>query len=434
MHTSGSVPSLCRRCPTRPTPRALLIAPALFGLLSAAAYAQVPIVNWSGDYVTSSQSLPARNGGTTSNGDFGGPGPNPDYRRLVAYSETTARNPTIGPSYGTSTGQSARFYGGLDVIELNGTTTPNHDDWNIVQNTAGDRINVRIQPNSGTTGETFGLYTWLKADFLNGYDAQTVELSSLSVMLIENAYTLRWVVKNDGQYYISDQTATGTGTKSLNLATAEWSSYDPIIQIRFDAAMATFAPVAMDDVEAVGLYYQELNQPSSARRLTISAVTAQAALSGPTTPTDLALSASIIQTAAFNGTVVGTITNTDLDLTGPYVYTLLDDAGGRFAISGDQLTVADGSMLDRSLNTTHSVTIQVLDSGTGGTYSEPFTINVTLAEDVNASGAVSAADVTAVVQAFGLDPAPGNFADVDRNGVVNLLDLARVLSALGLSI
>lgn len=258
-----------------------VLAAAVAASFSIAAANAAVIVSWGGDYLTTTVNLPARATGTTSNGDFDGQADGFDSRRLVAYSETVARNPTIGAGY---SGSSARFYGGLDLYEYDHAAAgafPNHDDWNIENSSTVDRINLRIQP-SGTpvgggsiTGATFGLYTWLKADFLNGFDAQQTVLDSLSVTLLDNAYSLRWVVKHAGQYYISQETESGgNATKSLDLST-QWSVYNPLTQIQFDAGSATFAPVILNDVEAVGVYYQQLNQPTSAQRLRITAVFAE---------------------------------------------------------------------------------------------------------------------------------------------------------------
>ena len=53
--------------------------------------------------------------------------------------------------------------------------------------------------------------------------------------------------------------------------------------------------------------------------------------------------------------------------------TLVDDAGGRFAIDGSNIVVA-GS-LDYETATSHQVTVRVTDGG-GNTYDEIFTVNV----------------------------------------------------------
>ena len=59
-----------------------------------------------------------------------------------------------------------------------------------------------------------------------------------------------------------------------------------------------------------------------------------------------------------------------------FAYKLLDDAGGRFAISGGALVVADGSKLDFEQATSHSVTIRATDQ-TGRFVDQKITIAVT---------------------------------------------------------
>lgn len=95
-------------------------------------------------------------------------------------------------------------------------------------------------------------------------------------------------------------------------------------------------------------------------------------------PTDLALSANTVAENAANGTVVGTITGTDVDTGDTKTYGLTDTAGGRFAIDSTtgQLTVANASLLNYEAATSHTVTVRVTDSG-GLTYDETFTINLT---------------------------------------------------------
>jgi hypothetical protein len=98
-------------------------------------------------------------------------------------------------------------------------------------------------------------------------------------------------------------------------------------------------------------------------------------------PTDLALSANTVAEHAANGTVVGTVSGSDVDTGDTKTYSLTDNAGGRFAINSStgQLTVANASLLNYESATSHTVTARVTDSG-GLTYDETFTINVT---DVN---------------------------------------------------
>ncbi|MEK6639683.1 MAG: cadherin domain-containing protein, partial [Nitrospirota bacterium] len=95
-------------------------------------------------------------------------------------------------------------------------------------------------------------------------------------------------------------------------------------------------------------------------------------------PTDLVLSANRVAENAANGTVVGTVTGTDVDAGDTKTYSLTNTAGGRFAIhaSTGVLTVANGSLLNYESAPSHSVTVRVTDRG-GLTYDEAMTISLT---------------------------------------------------------
>ena len=107
-------------------------------------------------------------------------------------------------------------------------------------------------------------------------------------------------------------------------------------------------------------------------------------------PTDLSLSANSVAENATTGTVVGTVSGTDVDVGDTKSYSLTDTAGGRFAIDSatGQLTVADGSLLNYESAPSHTVTVRVTDSG-GQSYTETFTINLT-----NFTEAPTGADAT----------------------------------------
>jgi hypothetical protein len=95
-------------------------------------------------------------------------------------------------------------------------------------------------------------------------------------------------------------------------------------------------------------------------------------------PTDLVLSASTVAENAANGTVVGTVTGTDVDAGDTKTYSLTNTAGGRFAINASTgvITVANGSLLNYESAPSHSVTVRVTDRG-GLTYDEAMTISLT---------------------------------------------------------
>ncbi|MFN9852676.1 MAG: Ig-like domain-containing protein, partial [Planctomycetota bacterium] len=80
-------------------------------------------------------------------------------------------------------------------------------------------------------------------------------------------------------------------------------------------------------------------------------------------PSDLSGSLTVAENSS-NGTAVGTVTGQDIDSGETLSYSLVNDAGGRFAIhsSTGVVTVANGSMLNREAATSHSITVRVTDS------------------------------------------------------------------------
>lgn len=58
-----------------------------------------------------------------------------------------------------------------------------------------------------------------------------------------------------------------------------------------------------------------------------------------------------------DGTVVGRLATLDPDVGDCHVYTLADDAEGRFALAGNQLVVADGRLLDYEADNEHTIRV-----------------------------------------------------------------------------
>ena len=94
-------------------------------------------------------------------------------------------------------------------------------------------------------------------------------------------------------------------------------------------------------------------------------------------PDDLSMSGGSVNENASDGTVVGTASGSDVDVGDVLSYSLVDDAGGRFAIDSatGEITVADGSLLDHEAAASHDVVVQVTDVA-GATYDETFRIDV----------------------------------------------------------
>lgn len=94
---------------------------------------------------------------------------------------------------------------------------------------------------------------------------------------------------------------------------------------------------------------------------------------GNAAPTDILLSNATVEENSEAGTVVGVLSAVDPDAGDTAAFTLLDDAGGRFEIVGDELRVANGLLLDFETAASHDVTVRVTDSD-GLTYDETITI------------------------------------------------------------
>ncbi|MFN9987366.1 MAG: VCBS domain-containing protein, partial [Pirellula sp.] len=94
-------------------------------------------------------------------------------------------------------------------------------------------------------------------------------------------------------------------------------------------------------------------------------------------PHDLAGTLTVAENSA-NGTSVGTITRSDVDSGDGATYSLVDNAGGRFAINSSTgvVTVANSSLLDRETAASHNITVRVTDTA-GATYDEVFAVAIT---------------------------------------------------------
>ena len=80
-------------------------------------------------------------------------------------------------------------------------------------------------------------------------------------------------------------------------------------------------------------------------------------------PTAVTLSGASASEFAHNGTAIGNLTGFDPDAGETFSYALLDNGGGRFALSGSTLTVANGLLLDFEQSASHDVKFRVTDHG-----------------------------------------------------------------------
>lgn len=93
-------------------------------------------------------------------------------------------------------------------------------------------------------------------------------------------------------------------------------------------------------------------------------------------PTALALSAATVTENASPRHVVGILSGSDPDAGSILTYSLVDSAGGRFALDGDRLIVAPtGPGIDREAAASYTVTVRVTDQR-GASYDRSFAIGI----------------------------------------------------------
>ncbi|WP_306144977.1 cadherin domain-containing protein [Roseibium sp. MMSF_3412] len=116
------------------------------------------------------------------------------------------------------------------------------------------------------------------------------------------------------------------------------------------------------------------------------------------TPTDIALSDSEVDENSSGGTVVATLSVSDADLNDTHVYQIADDPSGFFEITGNEIRVKDGALLDHEAADEHTLTLTVTDAA-GQSHSEDVTISVNdvneAPQNINLNALDTAADFSA---------------------------------------
>ncbi|MFN5513449.1 MAG: Calx-beta domain-containing protein [Cyanobacteriota bacterium] len=137
-------------------------------------------------------------------------------------------------------------------------------------------------------------------------------------------------------------------------------------------------------------------------------------------PTNIALSQNTVTENSANNTVIGQLSASDNNTNDTHTFSLVDDAGGRFAIVGNQLVVANGSLLDYETNTQHTIRVQTTDN-TGLSYQRNLTVLIANVADELAgvlsftSSVFSVNENGAVVNAVTIQRANGSEGTVSVN-------------------
>ena len=112
-------------------------------------------------------------------------------------------------------------------------------------------------------------------------------------------------------------------------------------------------------------------------------------------PTDLISGALSVNENAPNSTSIGFVTPADIDASDTFTYSLTNSASGRFAINSTtgEITVADGSQLDRELAASHSVIVRVTDAG-GLYFEKSFSITLNDIDEFDVGSVTDSSPVT----------------------------------------
>ncbi|MCA2906031.1 ELWxxDGT repeat protein, partial [Microcystis sp. M042S1] len=97
-------------------------------------------------------------------------------------------------------------------------------------------------------------------------------------------------------------------------------------------------------------------------------------------PWNITLDNSTVPENSANNTVIGLLSASDNNTNDTHTFTLINNAGGRFAIVNNQLVVADGSLLDYETNTQHTIRVKATDN-TGLSYERNLTISISNVAD-----------------------------------------------------
>ncbi|WP_354050639.1 Ig-like domain-containing protein [Bradyrhizobium sp. LB12.1] len=122
-------------------------------------------------------------------------------------------------------------------------------------------------------------------------------------------------------------------------------------------------------------------------------------------PADIILSNTIVAENSATGTMVGSLSEVDPGGTGTAIFSLLDNAGGRFAISNGNLLVA-GS-LDYEMAQSHQVTVRVTDAA-GNIFDKDLTVAVLDVAGVTVIGDAGANVLIGTIEADSIFGLAGN--------------------------
>lgn len=203
------------------------------------AAAENQIIRWSGDYLS----------GTTARGFVAGYASN-------ALDEATIRAPSHSDYNRSLTG--GVFYGNMKRLADNNLNLSQVED-----GSGTNTISVQLT-RTGTFGDILGhgVFMWKQTNFLNGFDGMPTAPTEISITATRNQHgggsnTVRWLVKDGDQYYVSENSHSFVSHLPSNrtdaiAAITGWQAYDPTTDLEFTPG--SFSARTFSNVTAVGIY------------------------------------------------------------------------------------------------------------------------------------------------------------------------------------
>lgn len=268
---------------------ASLVASAALLAIPAASHASLIVdLQASTGWVTTTQ-FSARTG-TDTTGNYGS-GSAIDRRNVVAFNTTTSMFTT-----GQLPVQSGTFYGGKNNTFYNVVpTNPPIATENRLVNGGGlggvDRylFGSSGQPGAGKLQSAALVALWKKEDFLNGGNATQVNITTNNAFSVQIGspvlMTARWLVQTGGTYYVSAENFTlngnasllGTVVNSTGIITTTWAPIDLTLNSGdLTATPGTYASLALNDIQSVGVYASYSNSVNTPARWTLEAFSVDA--------------------------------------------------------------------------------------------------------------------------------------------------------------
>ena len=214
------------------------------------------LIYWGGDSVTTTRNFRNANPTSQNQQELDGDGANDDTALGWSFNLTNRLSPTNG-YFGQP------FYGGIRGQVLNATNSA-YGDSGIAHNANfKDTLNQRLQTSGAQGSRWHWCVFWDKRDFYNGGASGTVRFDTNSALRmfgissLENAGTLRWLVRDGTNFFVSEHPLTNTsGTARYTNFTAatdgNWVAYTPATELNFDQTNAVFAPRKFTDITAAG--------------------------------------------------------------------------------------------------------------------------------------------------------------------------------------